>query len=164
MKTTWDSLRLSCTDTALMYETKLRPTLKSMNECSNPQAPNTTIPHLLPLILAVEKDLEDLGDDTTVPKCTFPWEQSSSDYGTNLLFSHLETGRSYINQWSTYKRNGEIALENTNYEELILTVFRTEFHLKFLWGSKGSKVGSQERHNKFEQVLTALSDRCETSS
>lgn len=166
LKSTWNSLRLSCTDIALTYETKLRPTLKCMNECNNPQAPNTTIPHLLPLVIAIEKSMEDLEEeDATVAimKCTFPWEQSSSDYGTNLLFSHLETGRSYVKNWNMYKRNGEIALEDVKYEELLLAMFRTEFHLKFLWGSKGAWVRAVERHTKFEQILTVMSERCESS-
>lgn len=48
---TWHVLRQRFTDSAFNFEAKLRPTLKSMNECSNPQAPNTTIPHLLPFML-----------------------------------------------------------------------------------------------------------------
>lgn len=52
-------LRQKHTDSAFNFEAKLRPTLKSMNECSNPQAPNTTIPHLLPLILLEERTLQD---------------------------------------------------------------------------------------------------------
>lgn len=31
-----------------------------MNECTNPQAPNTTIPHLLPYVLLQERTLEDV--------------------------------------------------------------------------------------------------------
>jgi hypothetical protein len=31
-----------------------------MNECTNPQAPNTTIPHLLPFILLQERTLDDI--------------------------------------------------------------------------------------------------------
>ena len=31
-----------------------------MNECTNPQAPNTIIPHLLPFVLLCERDLDDI--------------------------------------------------------------------------------------------------------
>ncbi|GAB6027869.1 hypothetical protein CHUAL_002086 [Chamberlinius hualienensis] len=177
LKSTWHALRQFDTDTAFTYETKLRPTLRAMNECCNPQAPNTTIPHLLPLAMAIDRGSdEDLFTDLldsaqkinpihTIPKWNFPWEQSSSDYGTELLFSHLASGREYINQTNVYKRNGEIALEHVaKYEDLLLAMFSTEFHLKFLWGSKGAQVNSTDRHAKFEQVLTVLSQRCESST
>lgn len=31
-----------------------------MNDCSNPQAPNTTVPHLLPYILLRDRKIEDI--------------------------------------------------------------------------------------------------------
>lgn len=57
---TWHVLRQKFTDSAFNFEAKLRPTLKSMNDCSNPQAPNTTIPHLLPCVLLYERNLEEI--------------------------------------------------------------------------------------------------------
>lgn len=57
---TWHVLRQKFTDSAFNFEAKLRPTLKSMNDCSNPQAPNTTIPHLLPCVLLYERTLEEI--------------------------------------------------------------------------------------------------------
>lgn len=37
--------------------------------------------------------------------------------------------------------------------------YRTEFHIKFLWGSKGAFVTAEERHSKFEQVLGVMADK-----
>lgn len=31
--------------------------------------------------------------------------------------------------------------------------------MKLLWGSKGALAAFEERHNKFEQVLTLMSDK-----
>lgn len=59
---TWHVLRQRFTDSAFNFEAKLRPTLKSMNECSNPQAPNTTIPHLLPFLLLNARPTEVAGE------------------------------------------------------------------------------------------------------
>lgn len=59
LTTTWHTLRQRYTDSAFTFEAKLRPTLKSMNDCSNPQAPNTTIPHLLPYILLKDRNIAD---------------------------------------------------------------------------------------------------------
>lgn len=42
-----------------------------------------------------------------------------------------------------------------------MDAFHTEFHLKFLWGSRGASVTAEERHAKFEQVLTVMSEKCE---
>jgi hypothetical protein len=57
---TWYLLRQRFTDSAFNFEAKLRPILKSMNDCSNPQAPNTTIPHILPYILIKDRTVDDL--------------------------------------------------------------------------------------------------------
>lgn len=57
---TWHILRQKFTESAFNFEAKLRPTLKSMNDCSNPQAPNTTVPHLLPYILLKDRNLQDI--------------------------------------------------------------------------------------------------------
>lgn len=89
------------------------------------------------------------------------WEQTAADYGLQLLLTHLEIGRAITQQWPVYKRNSEIVLENVKYDDLMLDMFRTEFHMKFLWGSKGCHVAAKERYSKFLQVLNVMSERCE---
>lgn len=37
--------------------------------------------------------------------------------------------------------------------------FRTEFQMKFLWGSKGSIAPATERHTKLEQILTLMAEK-----
>lgn len=46
-------------------------------------------------------------------------------------------------------------------DDLLLDMFRTEFHLKFLWGSKGSAVNVLQRYKKFEQILNVMSAKCQ---
>ncbi|CAN7992556.1 unnamed protein product [Ixodes pacificus] len=167
LKTTWLTLRQRHTETALAYETKLRPALKHMQECSNPQAPNTCLPYLLSLLLILEHDFGDLGcaqsrrgsDASSLE--LFPWEQSTADYGLLLLVSHLEQGRSLAQQLPTLRRNGQIVLEGIKTDDIALDVFRTELHLLFLWGAKGAAVAAAERHSKLGQVLGVMSVRCE---
>lgn len=60
LESTWHVLRQKFTDSAFSFEAKLRPTLKCMNDCSNPQAPNTTVPHLLPYILLKDRGIDDI--------------------------------------------------------------------------------------------------------
>ncbi|XP_055953438.1 SH2 domain-containing protein 3C-like isoform X4 [Argiope bruennichi] len=183
LRSTWLKLRQTCTENAFTYETKLRPTLKNMQECSNPQAPNTCIPYLLSLILILQRHLdlqssiicleeksvsvpfETLSSTTKekgkVLSLGLPWEQTAADYGLQLLLTHLEIGRSITQQWPMYKRNSEIVLEHVKYDDLMLDMFRTEFQMKFLWGSKGCYVAAKERYSKFNQVLDVMSERCE---
>lgn len=37
--------------------------------------------------------------------------------------------------------------------------FRTEFHMKFLWGTKGALNPAQERFSKLEHILTLMTER-----
>ncbi|XP_064463573.1 SH2 domain-containing protein 3C-like isoform X2 [Ornithodoros turicata] len=165
LKATWLTLRQKYTATALAYETKLRPTLRSMQECSNPQAPNTCLPYLLSLItiLEINYDMECTKAPSKDVNVELPWERTASDYGLQLLLQHLENGSAIIRQYATLKRNSEIVFENVKLDDTLLEVFRTEFQLLFLWGAKGATVAQSERHSKLEQVLTAMSYRCEAT-
>lgn len=51
LENAWHILRRVYTDNAFMFEAKLRPCFKSMNEGTNPLPPNTTTPHVLPPVL-----------------------------------------------------------------------------------------------------------------
>lgn len=43
----------------------------------------------------------------------------------------------------------------------VLEIFRTEFQMRLLWGSRGSEGSQSERYEKFNKVLTALSHKLE---
>ncbi|XP_056636878.1 breast cancer anti-estrogen resistance protein 3 homolog isoform X3 [Diorhabda sublineata] len=163
LNTTWHMLRQKYTDSAFNFEAKLRPTLKNMNSCSNPQAPNTTIPHLLPLILLLERNLDDFlasNDQNQLSQITLGfWEWNTQDFGIGTLLNHMETARKYLELCPTYQRNAEIVLGEARTDELTLDIFRTEFQLKFLWGSRGAFANSAERHSKFDQVLTVMAEK-----
>lgn len=156
-------LRQKYTDSAFNFEAKLRPTLKNMNSCSNPQAPNTTIPHLLPLVLLLERKLDDFlptaNHSQLSQSCLCLWETNTQDFGLTTLFNHMEAARKYLDLNSTYQRNSEIVLGEARIDELTLDMFKTEFLLKFLWGSRGAFANTEERHLKFEQVLTVMADK-----
>ncbi|XP_076255078.1 breast cancer anti-estrogen resistance protein 3 homolog isoform X3 [Rhynchophorus ferrugineus] len=163
LDSTWHMLRQKYTDAAFNFEAKLRPTLKNMNSCSNPQAPNTTIPHLLPLILLLERDeqtfLNISNQSPIAQSCLSLWESNTQDFGLSTLFNHLQASRKYMDLHHMYQRNSEIVLGEARMDELTLDMFRTEFHLKFLWGSRGAFASAQERHSRFEQVLTVMAEK-----
>lgn len=43
----------------------------------------------------------------------------------------------------------------------LLEIFRTDFQLRLLWGSRGAAVNQAERYDKFNLILTALSRKLE---
>lgn len=43
----------------------------------------------------------------------------------------------------------------------MLEVFCTEFQMRLLWGSRGAEGSQAERYEKFDKVLTALSNKLE---
>lgn len=83
-----------------------------------------------------------------------------ADCGLSIVWSHLENSRRLIDGLPLYRRNAEIVLEDCRNDELLSDAFRTEFHIKFLWGSRGSVVAPEERHLKFAQVLDAMFEKC----
>lgn len=92
--------------------------------------------------------------------CLSSWESHDQDFGLSKLLAHMEAARKYSEIVSTYRRNAEIVFGDcARTEELILDTFKTEFHMKFLWGSRGALVTAHERHCKFEQILTVMADR-----
>lgn len=123
-----------------------------MNDCSNPQAPNTTIPHLLPYILVKDRTINDvLGklfvtpnpceqkkklkslpvdpsqaqSSTLVQSCVTTWETISQDFGFSILFAHLDAARSFVNNLSLYKKNAAGVMQDTSrYDALLEDAFR----------------------------------------
>lgn len=71
----------------------------------------------------------------------------------------MESARKFSENVATYRRNAEIVLGDcSRNEELIIDTFKTEFHMKFLWGSRGAMSPAVDRHHKFEQILTVLAN------
>ncbi|KAJ6650034.1 Breast cancer anti-estrogen resistance protein 3 like [Pseudolycoriella hygida] len=163
---TWHTLRQKYTDSAFNFEAKLRPTLKNMNDCSNPQAPNTTVPHLLPYVLLRDRKIEDIlgltqPSSTLITSCLTPWETNAADFGLTIMFAHLDSIRTFHKNISLYQRNAQTIMSDSSsrFDELLEDAFRTEFHMKFLWGSKGALANAVDRHAKLEQVLTLMAEK-----
>ncbi|MGH0136728.1 UNVERIFIED_CONTAM: hypothetical protein FKN15_076825 [Acipenser sinensis] len=87
------------------------------------------------------------------------WE--SNDQGCEIMFRHLESGRTVAENADTYRNNTERVLEDFQPNEDMLEIFKTDFQLRLLWGSKGAQVNQTERYEKFRLILTALSRKLE---
>ncbi|XP_065357968.1 breast cancer anti-estrogen resistance protein 3 homolog [Calliphora vicina] len=168
LSSAWHLLRQKYTDDAFMFEAKLRPTLISMNECSNPQAPNTTVPHVLLYALLKDRPVIDiLNFNNTSEKsslynmCITSWESKADDFGMYINYAHLDSSRNFLNNLKLFRKNSKIILEESisRLDELLSDAFRTEFHIKFLWGSKGATATADDRHSKLEKVLALMADK-----
>ncbi|XP_072287468.1 SH2 domain-containing protein 3C isoform X2 [Pyxicephalus adspersus] len=155
LEQTWVTLRQRHTEGAILYEKKLKPFLKSMNEGKESlPLSNTTFPHVIPLITLLERDgpLMDRGE---------PWD--SIDNGVEVVMAHLEAARMVAHHGGLYRTNAEVRLQDFHPRQDLLEVSSTEFQMRMLWGSRGAAGSQMERYDKFDKVLTALSHKLEQS-
>ncbi|XP_077161393.1 SH2 domain-containing protein 3C isoform X2 [Paroedura picta] len=153
LEQTWMVLRQRHTEGAILYEKRLKPFLKSLDE-GKEESPlsNTTFPHIVPLITLLERD-------TALPDHPEPWE--NLDDGVEVVLAHLEAARMVAHHGGLYHTNAEGKLQGFQPRPELLEVFSTEFQLRLLWGSRGAESSQSERYEKFNKVLTALSHKLE---
>uniref|UniRef100_A0A674K999 SH2 domain containing 3C n=1 Tax=Terrapene triunguis TaxID=2587831 RepID=A0A674K999_9SAUR len=151
---TWMALRQRHTEGAILYEKKLKPFLKSLNEGKGPPLTNTTFPHIVPLITLLERDAALLDSPE-------PWE--NTDNGVEVVMAHLEAARMVAHHGGLYHTNAEVKLQGFQGKAELLEIFSTEFQMRLLWGSRGAESSQRERYEKFDKVLTALSHKLEPS-
>ncbi|XP_068270017.1 SH2 domain-containing protein 3C isoform X2 [Nyctibius grandis] len=153
LEQTWMVLRQRHTEGAILYEKKLKPFLKSLNEGKEgPPLTNTTFPHIIPLVTLLERD-------EALPDSPEPWE--TTDNGVEVVMAHLEAARMVAHHGGLYHTNAEVKLQGFQGRAELLEIFSTEFQLRLLWGSRGAESSQAERYEKFDKVLTALSHKLE---
>ncbi|NWX92818.1 SH2D3 protein, partial [Nothoprocta ornata] len=153
LEQTWVALRQRHTEGAVLYEKKLKPFLKNLNEGKEgPPLSNTTFPHVVPLMTLLERE-------AALPERAEPWEQAES--GVEVLMAHLEAARTVAQHGGLYHTNAAGKLQGFQGKAELLEIFSTEFQLRLLWGSRGAESGQAERYEKFDKVLTALSHKLE---
>ncbi|XP_063084108.1 SH2 domain-containing protein 3C isoform X2 [Cavia porcellus] len=153
LEQTWMTLRQRHTEGAILYEKKLKPFLKSLNEGKEgPPLSNTTFPHVLPLITLLECD-------AAPAEGPEPW--GSTEHGVEVVLAHLEAARTVAHHGGLYHTNAEVKLQGFQARPELLEVFSTEFQMRLLWGSQGASSSQARRYEKFGKVLTALSHKLE---
>lgn len=121
---------------------------------------------------------------STTPEGAELWE--TNDQGCDIMLRHLEAARGVAHNTHSYTKNAEKILQGENSawisflsffsvfiplfpfplpgfqcDEELLEVFKTDFQLRLLWGSRGAAVNQSDRYNKFNLILTALSRKLE---
>lgn len=148
-------LRQHYTNSAFVYDTKHKYAYKSLLDGTGLlPLQNVSIPDVSSLSLLLERDPTTLTD-------YLPWEISDPNSGLDILLTHLDTARLITAQCGLYRVTAQAAVKNMDIHKDMADLFRTEFHLKLLWGHKGAVVERNLRQNKFELLLTALSNRAE---
>ncbi|XP_078107618.1 SH2 domain containing 3Cb isoform X4 [Sander vitreus] len=153
LEQTWTALRQRHTEGAILYEKTLRPFMKSLND-GRESCPlsSTTFPHVIPLLSLLEKSIA-MGEGTE------PWE--TVEVGVDVVMFHLGAARTIAQLGGIYRSNAESQLQGFQEQAEILELFLTDFQMRLLWGSRGAEESQALRYAKFDQVLTALSNRLE---
>ncbi|KAL7984891.1 hypothetical protein Chor_003461 [Crotalus horridus] len=79
---------------------------------------------------------------------------------TSLRHCHTQTAILYEKQLKPFSK---LLHEGKGFQpdDAMNEIFKTEFQMRLLWGSKGAQVNQNERYEKFNQILTALSRKLE---
>ncbi|XP_028831992.1 SH2 domain containing 3Cb [Denticeps clupeoides] len=153
LEQTWTALRQHHTETAILYEKILKSYLRDLNEAKESCVPQgASFPYVLPLLSLLEKS-------KAAGEASESWE--GADMGVDIVLGHLVSARNIARNGETYHANTERKLKGFWEQNNILEVFLTEFQIRLLWGSRASEGSSVERHEKFDKVLTALSNLLE---
>ncbi|XP_058994557.1 breast cancer anti-estrogen resistance protein 3 isoform X3 [Mustela lutreola] len=155
LEKTWTALRHQYTQTAILYEKQLKPFSKILHEgrestCVPPN--KISVPLLMPLVTLMERQ-------AVTFEGTDMWEKN--DESCEIMLNHLATARLMTETADSYRMNAERILEGFQPDEEMSEIFKTEFQMRLLWGSKGAQVNQTERYEKFNQILTALSRKLE---
>lgn len=153
LEQTWMTLRQRHTEGAILYEKKLKPFLKAINDGKETCVlSNTSFPHVVPVLSLMERGV-------AAGEALESWESVES--GVDVVMSHLEAARTIAHHGGLYRTNAESKLQDFQERKEVLEIFCTEFQMRLLWGSRGSEGSQTERYEKFDKVLTALSHKLE---
>ncbi|XP_050816900.1 breast cancer anti-estrogen resistance protein 3 isoform X2 [Gopherus flavomarginatus] len=155
LEQTWITLRHHYTQTAITYEKQLKPFSKALHEgretiCALQN--NITVPLLMPSVTLMERQVV-VFDGMDL------WE--NTDQSCEIMLKHLATARFIAQNADMYRMTAERILEGFQPDDEMSEIFKTEFQMRLLWGSKGAQVNQRERYEKFNQILTALSRKLE---
>ncbi|XP_078734100.1 breast cancer anti-estrogen resistance protein 3 homolog isoform X1 [Lampetra fluviatilis] len=187
LERTWEVLRRAHTQSAVAFEKELKPFLLALQQGKvRVDARDTSVPHLLPLVSLLEEPMPPAEPSAAGPACPpqpvertgsggdwerewarggatagEAWEQPG-DAGMEAVVAHLQAGREMARDAALYSANAERRLRGFSVDPATLETFRTEFHLRLYWGSRGCRAERHERLHKFHHILSALSARLES--
>lgn len=89
---------------------------------------------------------------------------NSLEFDFNATAAHLEAARQFPNQVEMFKRNARTVVQEMSslgptLDPTLLELFRTEFHINFLWGERGSLTTPCQRFLRLTDILTAMASK-----
>ncbi|XP_076839592.1 SH2 domain-containing protein 3A isoform X2 [Brachyhypopomus gauderio] len=146
LEMTWRVLRRNHTESAVAFEKTLKPLMKDLNEGADSVLSGPVcLPHIVPLLRLMEG--EDIVENT--------------ERGCYLLYNILQSARTSTTHAKEYQQHAHTLLSGWEPVPELLEAFRTEFALRLFWGQAGAEAGKKERYEKFDRVLTVLSNKLE---
>ncbi|XP_069864062.1 SH2 domain-containing protein 3A isoform X2 [Dipodomys merriami] len=149
LERTWRQLRRSHTEAALAFEQELKPLMRALDEGSGPCDPGAVaLPHVAPAMRLLE------GEDLAAP----PAESCG------LLLRALHRARLAARDAPQYRRAAAQRLRGFQPHPELREALTTGFLRRLLWGSRGAQAPRAQRVEKFQRVLSVLSQRLEPDS
>ncbi|XP_005405747.1 PREDICTED: SH2 domain-containing protein 3A isoform X2 [Chinchilla lanigera] len=149
LECTWRQFRRSHTEAALAFEQELKPLMRALDEGSGPCEPGeVALPHVVPAVRLLE------GEGPEGPEG--PLEDSCE-----RLLRTLQGARRMARDAPKFRRAAARRLRGFRPNPELREALSTGFLQRLLWGRQGARAPRTERLQKFEHVLSILSQRLE---
>uniref|UniRef100_A0A8D2DYR2 SH2 domain containing 3A n=1 Tax=Sciurus vulgaris TaxID=55149 RepID=A0A8D2DYR2_SCIVU len=143
---TWRHLRRSHTEVALAFEQELKPLMRALDEGSGPCDPGeVALPHWAPAVRLLE------GEELVGPL----------EEGCERLLRTLHGARQMARDAPKFRKAAALRLRGFQPNPELREALTTGFVRRLLWGSRGASAPRSERLEKFQHVLSILSQRLE---
>ncbi|KAB1260093.1 SH2 domain-containing protein 3A [Camelus dromedarius] len=146
LERTWRQLRRSHTEAALAFEQELKPLLRALDEGAGPCDPGeVTLPHVAPAVRVLE------GEELPGPL----------DESCERLLRTLHGARQMAQDAPRFRETAARRLRGFRPNPELREALTTSFLRRLLWGSRGAEAPRATRLEKFQRVLSVLSQRLE---
>ncbi|KAM4856869.1 SH2 domain-containing protein 3A isoform X3 [Urocitellus parryii] len=143
---TWRHLRRSHTEVALAFEQELKPLMRALDEGAGPCDPGeVALPHWAPAVRLLE------GEELAGPL----------EEGCERLLRTLHGARQMAGDAPKFRKAAAQRLRGFQPNPELREALTTGFMRRLLWGSRGATAPLSERLEKFQHVLSILSQRLE---
>ncbi|XP_021560774.1 SH2 domain-containing protein 3A isoform X3 [Neomonachus schauinslandi] len=146
LERTWRQLRRSHTDAALAFEQELKPLMRALDEGAGPCEPGeVALPHVVPAVRLLE------GEELPGPL----------DESCERLLRTLHQARQMARDAPKFREAAARRLRGFRPNPQLREALTTGFVQRLLWGSRGVGAPQATRLEKFQRVLSVLSQRLE---
>ncbi|XP_043442321.1 SH2 domain-containing protein 3A isoform X3 [Prionailurus viverrinus] len=146
LERTWRQLRRSHTEAALAFEQELKPLMRALDEGAGPCDPGeVALPHVVPAVRLLE------GEELPGPL----------DESCERLLRTLHRARQMAQDAPKFREAAARRLRGFRPNPQLREALTTGFVQRLLWGSRGVGAPQAARLEKFQRVLSVLSQRLE---